>query len=151
MAAKAKKENKIKEPKEVKSLTDTAAVDIFMQKLKHPLTKVMQAIREIVLSTDKEIGEEIKWNAPAFIYTGEMKPFNPKEYKRYIIVSNLFKKDYIRLVFPSGAKVNDTSGLLEGDYTDGRRLAMFSDLKDVKSKEKALRRVIKDWLKLVEK
>jgi hypothetical protein len=30
-----------------------------------------------------------------------------------------------RLVFPSGAKVKDASGLLEGDYADGRRLAMF--------------------------
>ena len=54
------------------------------------------------------------------------------------------------LVFPSGAKVNDTSGLLEGDYKDGRRIVIFKDLKDVKAKEKFLRQVIKDWLKLVD-
>jgi len=33
-------------------------------------------------------------------YAGEMKPFNPKEYKRYIVVFNLYRKDCIRLVFP---------------------------------------------------
>ena len=55
------------------------------------------------------------------------------------------------LVFPSGAKVNDTSGLLEGDYKDGRRLITFKDMNDVMDKEKALRKVIKNWLKLVEK
>jgi hypothetical protein len=55
------------------------------------------------------------------------------------------------LVFPSGAKVNDISSLLEGDYKDGRRIIIFKDLKDVKTKEKALQRVIKAWLKLVDK
>jgi hypothetical protein len=80
-----------------------------------------------------------------------MKPTNPKEYRRYIVVFNLFKQDCVRLVFPSGAKVKDTSGLLEGDYADGRRLAMFYSSKDVKVKAKALRAVITQWLKLLEK
>ena len=126
-------------------------VDAYMSKLKHPLTKVVADLRKIILSTHKEIGEEIKWNAPTFFYAGKMKPTNPKEYRRYIVVFNLFKKDCIRLVFPSGAKVEDKSGLLEGDYTDGRRLAMFYSPKDVKSKEKNLRAVIRKWMKLLEK
>jgi hypothetical protein len=63
----------------------------------------------------------------------------------------LYKKDCIRLVFPSGAKVKDTSGLLEGEYADGRRLAMFHDLKDVKAKEKALQDVIRTWLRMLDK
>ena len=46
---------------------------------------------------------------------------------------NLFK-ERIMLVFPSGAKVNDKSGLLEGDYKDGRRITIFKDIKDVKAK-----------------
>lgn len=79
-----------------------------------------------------------------------MKPFDPKEYKREIAVMNLFK-ERIMLVFPGGAKVNDKSGLLEGDYKDGRRIAIFKDLKDVKSKEKLLQVVIKKWVKLVDK
>jgi hypothetical protein len=104
-----------------------------------------------LLSVDSEIGAEIKWNAPTFFYAGPMKPTNPKEYRRYIVVFNLFRKDCIRLVFPSGAKVQDSSGLLEGDYADGRRLAMFYSVKDVGSKGKALRGVIRKWLKLLEK
>lgn len=131
--------------------TETGKVTEFMQNLEHPLVKVVEALRQIILRTDKEIGEEIKWNAPAFFYTGEMKPFDPKEYKRHIIVFNFFKKDCIRLVFPSGAKVNDVSGLLEGDYSDGRRLAMFCNMEDVKSKERPLQQVIKKWLLLLDK
>lgn len=125
-------------------------VDEYMQRLKHPRVKVIEALRRAILSTDKEIGEEIKWNAPTFFYAGEMKPSDPREYKRYIVVFNLYKKDCIRLVFPSGAKVKDASGLLEGEYADGRRLAMFCDMKDVESKKKALQGVIKEWLTLLE-
>ena len=126
-------------------------VNAYMQNLQHSLVEVVEVLRQIILSTDKEIGEEIKWNSPTFFYSGEMKPFNPKEYKRYIIVFNLFKKDCVRLVFPSGAKINDTSGLLQGDYADGRRLAIFYSMEDVTSKEKAIKKIIKTWLKILDK
>ena len=132
-------------------LSEMDKVNAYMQSLRHPLVDVVKALRQIILSTDKEIGEEVKWNAPAFFYTGEMKPFNPKEYKRYMVVFNLFKKDCIRLVFPGGATVDDQSGLLEGDYADGRRLAMFYSMGDVKLKEKAMKKVIKNWLKILDK
>ena len=133
-----------------KNIDNTALVTEYIQKLEPAFAEIIETIRQIILSTDKDIGEEIKWNAPSFIYTGEMKPFDPKEYKRYIIVTN-FHKGRILLVFPSGAKINDTTGFLEGDYKDGRRLVYFKDLPDVKSKENALRKVIKTWLTLVEK
>jgi hypothetical protein len=47
-------------------------------------------------------------------------------------------------IFTTGAKVQDTSGLLEGDYADGRRLALFCSPEDVCS-------IITKWLKLLEK
>ena len=139
-----------KEESRVK-LSEPEKVDLYIKNCKHPLMQVIKTLRKIILETDPEIGEEIKWNAPSFFYSGDMEPSDPKKYKRYIIVFNLFQQDCIRLVFPSGAKVKDKSGLLEGDYPDGRRLAMFYDLQDVKSKEKNLQLIIKTWLKLLEK
>ena len=135
----------------VSKASEPEKVDAYVAKLKHPLAEVVKNLRRIILSIDGEIGEEVKWNAPTFFYAGPMKPTNPKEYRRYIVVFNLFRKDCIRLVFPSGAKVKDSSGLLEGDYADGRRLAMFYSVKDVSSKETALRTVITKWLKLLER
>jgi hypothetical protein len=126
-------------------------VDAYMQRLKHPLGDVVEALRQAILSTDRGIGEEIKWNAPSFFFSGEMKSFDPKEYKRYLIVFNLYRKDCIRLVFPSGARVKDKSGLLEGNYPDGRRLALFSSLQDVKSKKASLQAVIKVWIETLDK
>jgi len=112
---------------------------------------VLGALRKIILAIDDEIGEHIKWNAPSFLYIGEMKPFDPKEYKRYVIVSNVYQKDCIRLVFPTGAKISDASGLISGDYADGRRLAFFHNMEEVKAKEEALRNVVKTWLILLDK
>ncbi len=131
-------------------LTDEEQVTEHIQKIEPALAEIIETIRQIILKTDKEIGERIKWNNPSFYYTGEMKPFDPKEYKREIIVMNLHK-GRIMLVFPSGAKVNDSSGLLEGDYKDGRRLVNFKDINDVKVKENALQNVIRTWLTLIEK
>lgn len=131
-------------------LTDEEQVSQHIKKLEPKLAEAVEALRQIILSTDKEIGERIKWNNPSFYYTGEMKESDPKEYKRDMIVMNLFK-GRMMLVFPSGAKVNDKSGLLEGDYKDGRRIVIFKDLADIKEKQKVLQKIIKDWLKLVDK
>ena len=131
--------------------TGSEAVSAYIEKLDNATRPIVEKLRQTILSTSPLIAEEIKWNAPTFFYTGKMRSFDPKEYKRYIIVFNLFKQDCIRLVFPGGAKINDKSGLLEGDYADGRRLAMFYSLDDVKSKEKNLQAAIKTWLKLLDK
>ena len=135
-----------KEKKPVKA----ASVEEFIEQLPDPFAALIKTIRTTFLKTDKDIGEQIKWNAPCFVYTGSMKPFNPKEYKRDIAVVNVYK-GYVLIVFPTGALVTDDSGLLEGKYTDGRRLARIYDMEDLRSKEKALQKVLKAWLKTVDK
>ena len=120
-----------------------------MKRLKHPLAKVVEALRRIILRTDRTIGEEVKWNAPTFFYTGDMPPSDPKRYRRYLVVFNLFRKDCIRLVCWGGAGVKDGTGFLEGDHADGRRLASFYNLKDVTSRKSTLQRVLKQQLTLL--
>lgn len=132
------------------SVSDKEMVTQHIAKLPPEVAKVIETIRQLILATDTEIGEHIKWNNPCFYYTGNMKPFEKKEYKREIIVMNLYKSR-IMLVLPSGARVNDTSGLLQGDYKDGRRTIIFTDEADVFSKGKQLQQVIKTWLSLIDK
>ena len=131
-------------------LSPSEQVTHHIQNLPTDIAETVEYIRQLILNTHPEIAEHIKWNSPSFYYTGEMKAFNPKEYKRDLIVMNLHKGRII-LVLPTGAKINDATGLLEGKYTDGRRLISFKDMDDVKKKEVDLRWVIKEWLALVEK
>lgn len=126
---------------ELTQISDTAGVDAYMSKLKHPMKDVAEELRKIILSADKTVGEEVAWNAPSFFYTGKMKPFNPKEYKRFIVNFNFFKKDCMRLIFLRAGELN--SKLLEGDYADGRRIALFHDMKEVKANKKELQKIVK--------
>jgi hypothetical protein len=139
-----------RKPKETKP-SDAEAVDAYMKKLKHPLAALAESLRQTILAADRCIGEEIKWNAPAFFYTGALQPFDPKEYRRHLVVFNFFRKDCIRLVFWHGDRAKDKSGLLEGEYADGRRLAHFSAPKDLAARKKALVAVLRAQLRHIAK
>ena len=130
--------------------SEPGKVDAWMDAFDHPLKPVAQALRAIILRADKTVGEHIKWNHPAFFYTGEMKLFSSKEYKRHLIVFNLHSKDGgVLLVFPHGAGVDDPTGLLTGDYADGRRLARFNTLADVTAARKPLTNIIKSLIRQI--
>jgi len=132
-----------------KTATNSNKVSAHIKRLEAPIAAATQYLRQVILNTDKQIGEQIKWNSPCFYYTGPIKPFDPKEYKRDIVVVNLHKGN-ILLVFPTGAKIIDTSGLLEGNFTDGRRLVRFKDIDDIKAKQEPLKAIITEWLRLIE-
>lgn len=129
--------------------SDSAAVDSFMKKLDHPLKALVEATRQAILAADKGIGEEVKWNAPAFFFTGPMAPFGPKEFRRHLVVFNFLRKDSIRLVFLRGDLAKDTSGLLEGAYADGRRIATLTSAAELKAGKKTLVAALKAHLKHV--
>jgi uncharacterized protein YdhG (YjbR/CyaY superfamily) len=111
----------------------------FMEKLDHPFRAEVQMIREIIKNVSPEINEQIKWNAPSFSYQGAS-----------LVTFNLWEKKRIHLVFhnPMISKVKST--LLEGDY-DHRRMAYFTDQKDIQAKRPALENVLKDLIRLQSK
>jgi hypothetical protein len=47
--------------------------------------------------------------------------------------------------------VNDKSGFLEGDYADGRRLALFHNIGEVRSKKALLQSGTRRWLEALDK
>jgi hypothetical protein len=130
--------------------SDPASVDAYLKALQHPMKPVVEALRAVILGAHTSVGEEIRWNAPAFFYTGKLALFDPKTYKRHMVVMNLHKKNELRLVFWGGARAQDTTGFLTGDYKDGRRLASFTSLDDVKAHQQVLQGVIKQQLATID-
>jgi hypothetical protein len=114
-----------------------AVVDAYMRDVDHPFKAEMQAVREIILGVSPKIAERIKWNAPSFYFREDLGAFNPRatEYAHLI------------LLFPGGQGMQDSSGLLEGNHKD-RREAKFYSLDDVKSKRRALEKIVKTWVEL---
>jgi len=123
--------------KTIAPVNKTEKVNEFMEKLDHPFKAEVQALRKIIKNVNKNITEDIKWNAPSFSYKGYMATFN------------LWAKQHVHLIFHNGAILNDKSGLLEGDYPT-RRMVYFSNMKDVKAKKAALEKLIKQWIKLMD-
>jgi hypothetical protein len=130
-------------------ISEPQKVNNFMNDLEHPLLDLTHYLRALILNIDKSIGEGIYWNAPTFYFTGQMNPFEPKEYKRYIVGFNFYRQDTIRLIFLKGADATDPTGILEGDYKDGRRITSFKSIDDLKNKEKELKNIIKQLIKLM--
>ncbi len=123
----------------------------YLTNLQHPLKEVVLNLQQLLLTTSTEIGVQVKWNSLSFYYTGAMKPFDPKEYKRDIVVLNLSKLQYVLLVFPTGNIINDTTNLLGGNFTDSRKTLQISTLEELSAKQQQLQFVIKQWLSLIEK
>jgi hypothetical protein len=132
-----------------KDINTPESVTSFITKLEPGLAAVVQAIREVILGADPSIGEQIKWNSPGFFYTGEMKSFDAKEYKRDLVVVNVHRGKAL-LVFPTGAAIKDNTATLEGDYKDGRRMVNITDLKDLALKKESLQLLIREWLRMIE-
>lgn len=131
-------------------LSDEEMVSNFIANLDGNLKDIVTLLRETILQTDVEIAEQIKWNSPSFYYKGEMKPFDSKEYKRDIVVLNLHRGNVL-LVFPTGEKVQNTYGILEGNFPDTRKVIKILDKEDLLKKIDGIQYVIKEWLSLVEK
>jgi len=125
--------------KAIDPMLGTKKVDEFMEGLDHPLKAEVQTVRDIIKNVNKDIAEEIRWNAPSFSYNGE-----------YLVTFNLWEKEHIHLVFhnPEISKVK--SKLLEGDY-DHRRMAHLFDKDEINAKRPALEKVLKDLIKLQKK
>jgi uncharacterized protein YdhG (YjbR/CyaY superfamily) len=114
----------------------TEQVDEFMDKLDHPLKAEVEMVRDIIKNVDKNITEQVKWNAPSFSYRGE-----------YLVTFNLHAKDRIHLVFHNPMISKVKSALLEGDY-DHRRMAYLAAGSDIRAKRQTLEKALKDLIKL---
>jgi uncharacterized protein YdhG (YjbR/CyaY superfamily) len=113
-------------------------VNEFMLKLDHPYKDEVQMIRDLIMRSNREISEQIKWKAPSFSYKGE-----------YLVTFNLWAKQHIHLVFHNPAISQVKSGILEGDYKD-RRMVYFSGLEDVKQKREAFEKVLQELIEIID-
>jgi len=112
-------------------------VDAFMSELDHPFKAEVQAVREIIKAVDKNITEEVKWNAPTFSYKG------------YLATFNLWAKNHVHLVFHNGAILDQTLGILEGNYPD-RRMVYFASDEEVRAKKGALVEAVQQGIRLMD-
>ena len=111
------------------------AVDAWFDRYDNPQRELVLVVRETILDTDDRVTEVIKWQAPTFVYKGNIASFYPKT------------KTHASLMFHRGAALDDPDGLLEGEG-DVSRVARFLDADDLDAKRVALQRLIRQWIEL---
>lgn len=107
-------------------------VDDWMARYDNPQKELVDAIRKSILKADKRVTECIKWQAPTFVYKGNIASFFPKAKAR------------ASLMFHKGATIPGDFPSLEGDGEQARTMK-FADKKDLAGKETELKSVVVAW------
>lgn len=107
-------------------------VDAWFKRYENPIKPVVERIREIVLGADKRIGECIKWQAPTFVYQGNLASFFPKS------------KQHASLMFHTGAQIPGKHPLLTGGG-DTSRVMKLGSIAEANAAKRDIERVVKAW------
>ncbi len=107
-------------------------VDRWLAKYDNPMKSVVAAVREVVLKSDRRVEETIKWQAPTFVYKGNIASFFPKS------------KKHATLMFHKGAEIPGRYKFLEGDGPVARSFKI-KDLDDLKLKKAELKKIVIAW------
>lgn len=120
-----------------------ADVSTFLNEQTHPFRKEIEHLRVIILTSNQNLSENIKWNGPNYSLDNEdrvtMKIHPPKN---------------IQLIFHRGAKVKEQPkeklisedfGLLQWKEND-RAVATFKSMQEIENNKESLISIIREWL-----
>ena len=110
-------------------------VDAWLESYDNPMKPVVAAMRDLILEADHRISETIKWQAPTFVYKGNIASFFPKA------------KKHASLMFHKGAHIPGDWPALEGDAAEARTLKVL-DPDDLARKQSQLEGIIRAWCDL---
>lgn len=110
-------------------------VDAWLKKYDNPMKDIVMRVREIILAADERIEETIKWQAPTFMYKGNLASFFPRS------------KQHASLMFHTGASIPGKFPHLVGGGDTGRFMN-FVDLKEAEARKKELTAIVKAWIKM---
>lgn len=109
-----------------------ADVDAWFSKYDNPQRDLVMAVRLAMLEADGRLTETIKWQAPTFIYKGNLMSFFPKA------------KAHASLMFHTGASIPGTYPSFEGEGDVARSMKVFS-MADLDAKNDELARIVRTW------
>ena len=122
-------------------------IDEFLGDLNDEKSTQVKELREIILSTDKELKEHIKWNSPSYILANEDR----------ITFNVVNKDDKVKFVIHMGVKrkenkggkpvFEDRTGLILWN-SDIRGTISFNSIEDIRIKREQLIDIIQKWLKV---
>jgi hypothetical protein len=129
-------------PKEIINLN--IEVTDFLNELNHPFIKEIEQLRNCILSADKNLTENIKWNGPNYCFDDEDR----------ITMSVQPQTQQVRLIFHRGAKkkeqlkdrlITNKSKMLVWKEHD-RAIITFKSLQAIENGKAELTTIINEWI-----
>jgi hypothetical protein len=118
-------------------------VTVFLDEQNHPLRQEIELLRILILSANKELTENIKWNGPNYCFNQEdrvtMKIQPPKN------IQLIFHRGAKKLEQPKNKLIEDESKLLIWKEND-RAILTFKNLEEVKKADAYLAKIVQDWI-----
>lgn len=118
-------------------------VTTFLDKLNHPFRSEIEELRQIILNSNSDIIENIKWNGPNYIFNNEDR-----------ITIKINPPKIIQIIFHCGAKVKEQpqNKLIDNDFgllqwkENNRAVASFKSMNDIEINKEQIQSIVKQWL-----
>jgi hypothetical protein len=116
----------------------------FLKDLNHPFHEEIELLRNIILTVDKNLSENVKWNGPNYCYNNEDR----------ITMRIQPPKKQVQLIFHRGAKkqanpinklISHKSKLLVWKEND-RAIMTFKSMLDIENGKAELTEIITEWI-----
>ncbi|MBK6284962.1 MAG: DUF1801 domain-containing protein [Draconibacterium sp.] len=118
-------------------------VTIFLDSLNHPLRKEIEALRNLILSSNNLLQENIKWNGPNYSWCDQdritMRIQPPKQ------IQVIFHRGAKKLQQPQNRLINDETNFLNWKEND-RAVVSFKSFDEIENSKNILQKVVSDWL-----
>lgn len=120
-------------------------VTTFLDELKHPFRKEIEQLRLYILSADKRLTENIKWNGPNYCVGDEdritMRIQPPKKQVQLIFHRGAKKQEQ-----PADKLIANKSKLLTWKEND-RTIITFKSLQEMEESKEELTAIVQEWIK----
>lgn len=122
----------------------SSEVTDFLDELNHPFRKEIEQLRNCILTANKDLIENIKWNGPNYSFYNEDR----------ITMRIQPPKKQVQLIFHRGAKKQEQpkdkliatkSKLLVWKEND-RAIAIFKNMQDIENGKAELTEIIREWI-----
>ena len=116
----------------------------FLKDLNHPFHEEIELLRNIILTVDKNLSENVKWNGPNYCYNNEdritMRIHPPKKQ-----VQLIFHRGAKKQANPENKLISHKSELLLWKEND-RAIMTFKSMLDIENGKAELTEIITEWI-----
>ena len=123
----------------------TSEVTEFLNELNHPFKNEIEGLRDFILTSNKNLTENIKWNAPNYCFENEdritmrIQPMNTK-------VQLIFHRGAKKQEQPKDKLIANKSKMLVWKEND-RAIITFKNSQEIENGKAELEKIINEWIK----